>query len=511
MDVDITLESYLRSHRVVYTPCTEEQGKYFVECPNKSNHTGAINKPKDAYVFDDGKAWAFNCSHTSCKKNGDATWDAFKRGNGISNRTPNLGTLAKTPPSPEPELNLSALPTTESNHPEFPDTQGDLFLGTFQFLYNAYAETHIWSPEMIMAMGLGTISHLAGRETTVRTHDDANAENLNTYILAVGESDLTGKSAALSEIRKFISHCDYDFSPISNVLSLEGIVGAMTGEGNPAWQYCLFDESSVLFTNARREGTKNLLSGLNELWLCPPTYRTAKADLDSTLTQPYLNCWGNIPTLLIPSVFRQEDMIAGTLNRWLPFYISPKIETVRHPHAIADLYDAWIQYLKSVFDHETSRAFIFNQEADDARFDWYDKLRRNAIQKGIQTGESRFHTHAVKIAGIFALADNAVSDNEVKITHWDAAIGVTRYLADCYDYLFKSVGATRMSEIEIRILEILNDNGNEMTLSALNRKTQSFDIVERDKVLDLLEKNAIILRYKQKSKGRPSVLIRRVS
>ena len=83
-DMDVTLESYLQSHRVAYTPCEKETGKYFVECPNKSNHTGDINKPKDAYVFDDGK-WSFNCSHTSCKKKGDATWEAFKIGYGISN------------------------------------------------------------------------------------------------------------------------------------------------------------------------------------------------------------------------------------------------------------------------------------------------------------------------------------------------------------------------------------------------------------------------------------------
>ena len=82
MDADVTLESYLQSHGIAYTPCEKETGKYFVECPNKSNHTGDINKPKDAYVF--GVPFAFHCSHTSCKKNGDATWQAFKSGYGIS-------------------------------------------------------------------------------------------------------------------------------------------------------------------------------------------------------------------------------------------------------------------------------------------------------------------------------------------------------------------------------------------------------------------------------------------
>ena len=76
-----TLDAYLREKGVEYTPATDETGKYYVTCPFTSHHTDGKSGLTDAYVFDDGKAWAFYCSHASCANR--RTWDAFKDGNGI--------------------------------------------------------------------------------------------------------------------------------------------------------------------------------------------------------------------------------------------------------------------------------------------------------------------------------------------------------------------------------------------------------------------------------------------
>ena len=106
LDFDETLEEYLRRHRVDYTP-SDEAGKYYVVCPYKENHTGAVNKPKDAYVFDDGRGWAFYCSHAHCKNH--RTWDAFKRGYKITNgsggtpkpkKAPKIESAPKIPDNP---------------------------------------------------------------------------------------------------------------------------------------------------------------------------------------------------------------------------------------------------------------------------------------------------------------------------------------------------------------------------------------------------------------------------
>ena len=410
---------------------------------------------------------------------------------------------------PETTSNIDPLPVDNTNGlPEFPDFEGELFSGAFQNLYQAYVNTHVWSPEMVMAIGLGGLAYVAGRSITVQTDKLTKPQPLNTYILAVGESDLTAKSEALTEIEKHIRHCQDDFSPLSNVQSMEGVLKALDEDDNST-QYGMYDETSVVFANSRREGTKNLLGGLNELWLCRPSYRTARAKEIGTVEMPYLNCWGNIPTQLIPAVFRQEDLIAGTLNRWLPFYITPKIKTERSPHAEPDYYDAWIQRLKSIYE-QTDRQLIFTDEADEARYKWYDDLRQKAIRTGQQTGESRFHTHAIKIAGLFALADNQVDDHDVRLEHWENALGVSKYLSKCYEYLFRNVGATRLGELENRILEVLNQHGNEMTLTELNRKTRGFDSIERQKIIDTLTSFGMVVTWKEKTTGRGITKIRRI-
>ena len=97
LEFDETLEEYLRRHGIEYTH-TKEAGKFYVNCPYKDHHTGGKHGKTDAFVFDDGKAWAYYCSHASCANN--RTWDAFKEGNGIANRSgkpkPDKATVSDT-------------------------------------------------------------------------------------------------------------------------------------------------------------------------------------------------------------------------------------------------------------------------------------------------------------------------------------------------------------------------------------------------------------------------------
>ena len=98
------------------------------------------------------------------------------------------------------------------------------------------------------------------------------------------------------------------------------------------------------------------------------------------------------------------------------------------------------------------------------------------------------------------------------IQHWEASLTIVQYLHKCSEYLYRNIGATRLGEAENEIMDVLNRHGNEMTLSTLADKTRQFDADERSRVLDILEKNAQILRYKEKSKGgRPYVMVRRIT
>ena len=473
-------------------------GTVRVDCPFDPSHK------RDAFVGLDADGYPyFKCHHNSCSGNGFNEM-VSKQGIAVAPAQPAF------PRSAPEDLDLSPLPVTDVvTTPAFPDYEGELFLGSFAALYRAYADSHVWSPEMLMAMGIGVISFIS-RGVMVKTHERANAMALNSFILAVGESDLTAKSEALNEIRKIMYTVNHDFDPVSNVQSIEGLLTALN-EKDEAERYCLFDEGSVVFENTRRTGTKNLFAGLNELWLCPQTYATARAAGVSKVERPYVCTWANIPTKLIASVFRHEDMIGGSLNRWLPFFISPKIKTERYPYAEIRFYDVWIKELYRIADSSRARTLTFTEEADDARFEWFEGLRAEAIKSGEQIGESRFHTHAVKVAGIFALAENDLIDDAVKLHQWEAALTVVRYLSDCSEYLFRNVGATRIGELENELLDVLSQHGNEMSLNALTKRTRRFDREERSKLLDLLETNKQIIKFTERTKGRPKVMVRRIS
>ena len=141
----------------------------------------------------------------------------------------------------------------------------------------------------------------------------------------------------------------------------------------------------------------------------------------------YVCCWGNIPTKFISAVFRHGDMIGGSLNRWLPFYIQPKVKTEQSPHAESDD-NAWVNALFAARATLDSRTFTFTKEADDTRFEWFEKLRSDAKKSGEQIRESRFHTHAVKFTGIFALAENPPTKNDVEKHHSETALRGVRDL-----------------------------------------------------------------------------------
>ena len=528
-----TLRDWLNAHRIENTPAPE-QGKYFVVCPRRESHTGNKQGRTDSYVWEDSKGWGFYCSHTSCENH--RTWEAFRTGNGIkksefTERKPPAAAAPEPGPAPEVEHDPVMPVDTEIQAPIFPDSDGEHFPGVFQDLYKAYSQTHVLTAPAIMAMGIAAVGHAAGRRVIVKASEVSSEKVfLNTYTLLIGRSDLTAKSDTREELNallKLVYH--REFYPVTDVQSIEGIIRAMETEQdkhkdeNPgkdfydrkgylegSRMFVMLDEIATLFANARREGTKNLLSAINKFWKCPAVERVARAKCEQIVEYPVLSVWGNITPEQVVEYLQGLDMTGGTINRFMPFFITPKVETIRHPHPVVEYYTRVVQCLQIIADSRQQRTLIFSTEADDARFDWFSKQRAEHLASEDDKGETRFHTTAVKIAGIFALADNSESEDIVELHHWNDALAVTRYLIESYNFSFRDVGSSKLSKLEHKILEVLNSNGNDMTLTDLSKNTRTVDTKTRLEVIESLQQSGQVQTYAETTSGRKKLFIKRI-
>ena len=420
---------------------------------------------------------------------------------------------------------------TEIQAPIFPDSDGEHFPGVFQDLYKAYSQTHVLTAPAIMAMGIAAVGHAAGRRVIVKASEVSSEKVfLNTYTLLIGRSDLTAKSDTREELNallKLVYH--REFYPVTDVQSIEGIIRAMETEQdkhkdeNPgkdfydrkgylegSRMFVMLDEIATLFANARREGTKNLLSAINKFWKCPAVERVARAKCEQIVEYPVLSVWGNITPEQVVEYLQGLDMTGGTINRFMPFFITPKVETIRHPHPVVEYYTRVVQCLQIIADSRQQRTLIFSTEADDARFDWFSKQRAEHLASEDDKGETRFHTTAVKIAGIFALADNSESEDIVELHHWNDALAVTRYLIESYNFSFRDVGSSKLSKLEHKILEVLNSNGNDMTLTDLSKNTRTVDTKTRLEVIESLQQSGQVQTYAETTSGRKKLFIKRI-
>ena len=480
-------------------------------------------------VWEDWSKSASNYEAGLCEKK----WDSFKKA-GV-----NWGSVVhwslEAQGKHTPKTAVAAVPVMPVDDtmqvPMFPDTEGEHFPGIFQDLYQAFAYSHVMTAPAIMAMGLALVGYTVGRRVIVKTSElTSEVVFLNTYTLLIGRSDLTAKSDTREQLNRILQWVCHDkFYPISDVQSIEGVIRSMEveeteyKENNPGTDFyrrngylegsrlfVMLDEIATLFANARREGTKNLLSAINKFWKCPAVERVARAKGEQIVEYPVLSMWGNITPDQVVDYLTGLDMTGGTINRFMPFYVSPKVETVRHPHPIVEHYDSVVKGLQDIADSREQRTLVFTEEADDARFEWFKAQREQQLQSEDDRGESRFHTTAVKIAGLFAVAENAPYDHVVKLSHWKDALAVTRYLIECYNYSFKQVGVSELSKLEHKILEVLNENGNEVALSELTRKTRATDTKTRLDVLDSLQTSGEIQTYDENTGGRSRKMIRRI-
>lgn len=488
---DETLEEFLRRHNISYTP-TDTPNKFYVTCPYQAQHASGKNTPTDAYVFDDRQAWAFHCSHTTCKQSGRSTWDAFKVGHGITTKVFKQAENGKYEyEEPMPVLE----PVLENPLPVFPD---GVFVGGFENILKAYKDSRVCK-SFIFAMGITAVGVTTGRKAFLTTEEDTRAsapDYPNTYNLIVGPTTVAAKSetrSLLEGILEFVHTQDVISTPycyINSVSSREGLAIDLRTDGGSEeefqWESGMFpegvralvslDETKHLLDNARREVTKNIVSDFNDLWRCPTSNNVRTRQFPIRVDFPVVSIFGCSTIKWLEEAVVGSDIDGGFINRFMPF-LYERMPYIRKPKVDIDAYSDFVKKVSELLPTpESARHFLFTEEAYEAYHEWAEPLYNHAVEYPEDAAiTARTCDHARRIALCLSLISNEAKDNKISLDILTAAQKVAEYLADVARYIFKNVTAGKDAQIERKTLDLLAQMGNEAKASELLQKFTSRD------------------------------------
>ena len=514
LDTDTKLNEFLDKHSISYTPCSKESEKYFVECPNKEQHTKGICKEKDAYVFTNTDSkFAFHCSHTSCKAAGRTTWQAFKDGYGIKSSVSYSKPKAESEQTPV-ENGFEVKEKKEPTAFEYPQLSDDVFYGGFSDLYDAFIEkgNYVLDKPFVLALGLSAVGIISARKRYIKAYAESDVVLFpNAYSLVVGTSTYASKSTTREHLVRLIDnvHIDAEINNEINLLTsvstkqsllaeLETEVDIDYFDGVTALLH--FDELKAMFDNMRRDYASDIQSLLNTLWSCPIRQQNRAISNKIDVFYPVMNIFGCSTREWLNAALIKDDLDGGFMNRFMAFYSDGLDDYISKPTIDEKSYDAFLQKLIRLLDEPTdkkgerrARGYILSDEA----FSTYDNFCKKAYTEGRQKvdniGTRRSSLHALKIA----LALHIITDPheyEIGFNCIDSALKITEYLEQVGTFLYSQVVSDQSAKIEQRILSLLNRKDNSLPKRKILQSLKDAGYREVGNVIDgLIRENVLYI------------------
>lgn len=497
----INLEDFLKRHTINYTP-TNTANKFFVQCPFEDMHASGKNNPKDAYVFDDGQAWGFNCSHTTCKQNGRATWHAFKAAHNIRNNV-----RIDTSEMPIPiRIDIEAIEDIP-----FPS---DKLKGTIFGEYEtAYAGRNETSPAFRFAELAFVLGALAGRKISLKS--GARPIYPNMYFALVGRTNFARKSESLHKIRSLIREFESDTLELTNkISSSEGLIKTLS-EVDDMRLLCLIDEFKAFFTKSQQKVTEGLIPFMNEAADCPPKLDSKTKENRLTAIRPNVNMIGCLTPQWFEDSVTLSNLGGGFINR-IAFFLHEQqplisLSEITPPEPIK--FELTKQLIKDIAELNTFRQFVFSEEVRESEKIWYHKTMSELLEKDdiVVDATARVQQHVIKFALLLAYMNNP-SDDKIHLKEWECAREIGAYLTKVNLRLFSDLSFDKLSAQEKRVLKHLDELGGDATKSDLSNKigrNKKSGVSSRDlqRILEALTSNEIIMMHVPES-GRGVRIIR---
>ena len=521
-----TLEEYLRRHNIPYEQ--SKNGKLYVECPYSAGHTDGKQGKTDSYVFDDGKGWAFYCSHESCKRKGHNTWDSFKTGHGIRNTFNKVeshfaseSSEAEGPPDHEVEQS-----DEDPMNVKFPE---EMFYGIFD-TYRRSLDGRTPVPD---AFAFASLKHIISASLGRRIHVESQKPIFpNVFTGLIGESSTAHKGISLYVAKQLLKKADPNVFFLPRTTTDEGFIdmfnipelhsGSNDDEDNNEYYsggisplvkheqldnmvnavdshesiriMAAFEELSAILNQSKKVTFSGMTERFMELYDTPDEIIVGNKGEKARADFPTFTMIGASAFELIEQSLEQHFITAGFTNR-IEWYIGQEKPPIFiYKSADPEMWTECVNQVQKIRDsYLVGQSFTITDDAYLLGDKWNKEFTEHLqeIQNILVQGSiKRMKIFVIKNALIFAALEHR---GDFQITEDDMlrAIQLSQYNCTVVEKLFGNFANTEHQRVCNRIVEILKSTPMKSAKQVQNRMRWA-QIKEVKLALDLMAEMQII-------------------
>ena len=428
--------------------------------------------------------------------------------------------------------------TVASCRVAFPNFPESAWRGVFAEFRDAHYDTTEAPTSFLFGAMSAVIGALMGRKCHIQYGLKTYP---NMYLALIGETAKSHKSTAASKAEDLLKKVDPSVLCYQNLATAEGLIellvplreddeederarlegGADAENLSPKFQaqmtrlrestnefegfrlLAYIDEFSSLLKKATRESSSGLIEAITLAYNCPSKLDNPTRISPLRAPNPTLSIITTTTVGKLMKHLMKEDTEGGFANRFTYFYGSSERE-IDWP-AVEDIgkLNSVVMQLKQARLRWQNTEFRLLDSARELWKPFYHKWKVTQDGDTIDSITSRLPTNAVKQAMQFALMENDAP--EINPDQLQAAIDIAEYWYEVIKILFSGYGLSEEQVFEQQVLDALS-NGGKSRKELYEVFSRNINARQLNTALDSLFKMEKVIKFHQKTKGRPRVV-----
>lgn len=332
---------------------------------------------------------------------------------------------------------------------EFRDAHAESTEACNEFLFNAY----------LVAIGC-----VIGRRMNIRSSLRLHA---NFYTVNVGMSGRSRKTTAQGFLIDLLEMVQCGAFPLHGISSPEGLIMVLSQNEKVL---VVLNEIKSFFIKGAQESTRGLIPKLTELYDCPKKVSIPTKKDPITVENPFICMISSTTREWFHNSIDPDDIRGGLAGRFLYFAGPDKAPNPWPDIPNEILIEEAKQRLIEVaaFHHTENRVYSSSAKARGVYDPWYRQMRTfEADNELLDAIGQRLHTHALKMAMIYAALDQTT---DITVDHMEAAVAFADYQREVHKYVLEGIGDSNEVKIEKKIVALLDRVGIFLTNREIQRR-----------------------------------------